>query len=101
MATAGIPSTVTDESVAMRNRDNWIQVFVGDQDGPDDPNSDPLDTSRALSPRDQIFWSPDRVGYPGITTPSNDRFSLVKMGDYRNECFARRFPSRQNTGDHR
>ena len=97
MATAGIPSTVTDESVAMRNRDNWVQVFVGDKDGPDDPNSDPLDTSRALSPRDQIFWSPDRVGYPGITTTSNDRFSLVTMGDYRNECFARRFPSRQNT----
>ncbi len=99
MATAGIPSTVTDESVAMRNRDNWIQLFVGDKDGPDDPNSDPLDTSRALSPRDQIFWSPDRVGYLGITTPGNDRFSLVKMGDYRNECFARRFPSKQNMSD--
>jgi len=97
MATAGIPSTVTDESIPMRNRDNWIQVFVGDKDGPDNPNGNPFDTFRALSPRDQIFWSPDRVGYPGITTPSNDRFSLVLMSDYRNECFARRFPSKQNT----
>ena len=98
IATAGIPPTVTDETVAMRGRDNWIQVFVGDPVGPDNPNDNPLDTDRALSPRDQIFWSPDRVGYPGITTPADDRFSLVRMGDYRNECFARRFPSKQNTG---
>jgi len=83
----------------MRNRDNWIQVFVGDKDGPANPNDNPLDINRGLSPRDQIFWSPDRVGYPGITTTSNDRFSLVKMGDSRNLCFARRFLSRQNAGD--
>ena len=100
IATNGIPSSVTNESIPMRYRDNWIQVFVGDPIGPDNPNDNPFDTDRALSPRDQIHWSPDRVGYPGITTPGNDRFSLVKMGDYRNECFARRFPSRQNnTGD--
>ncbi|NLX30815.1 MAG: prepilin-type N-terminal cleavage/methylation domain-containing protein [Deltaproteobacteria bacterium] len=99
VATAGIPSTVTDEGVTMRNRDNWIQVFVGDKDGPANPNDNPLDINRGLSPRDQIFWSPDRVGYPGITTTSNDRFSLVKMGDSRNLCFARRFLSRQNAGD--
>ena len=42
MATVGIPSSVTNESVAMRDRDNWIQVFVGDPDGPNNPNSDPL-----------------------------------------------------------
>ena len=99
IATIGIPSSVTNESIPMRYRDNWIQVFVGDPVGPDNPNDNPLDTDRALSPRDQIYWSPDRVGYPGSTTASNDRFSLVKMGDYRNECFARRFPSKQNTGD--
>jgi hypothetical protein len=99
IATIGIPSSVTDESIPMRYRDNWIQVFVGDPAGPDNPNDNPLDTDRALSPRDQIFWSPDRVGNPGITTPSNDRFSLVRMGDYRDECFARRFLSRQNTGE--
>jgi len=97
IATAGIPSSVTTESIAFRERDNWVQVFVGDQDGPDNPDSDPLDTARALSPRDQIYWSPDRIGYPGITTPSNDRFSLVTLGDYRNVCFARRFTSKQNT----
>jgi hypothetical protein len=97
IATAGIPSSITTESIAFRGRDNWVQVFVGDQDGPDNPDSNPLDAARALSPRDQIYWSPDRIGYPGITTPSNDRFSLVTLGDYRNECFARRFSSKQNT----
>jgi hypothetical protein len=97
IATAGIPSSITTESSAFRGRDNWVQVFVGDQDGPDNPNNNPFDTSRALSPRDQIYWSPDRVGYLGITTLSDDRFSLVRMSDYRNACIARRFPSRQNT----
>jgi hypothetical protein len=96
VATAGIPSTVTDEGVTMRNRDNWIQVFVGDKDGPANPNDNPLDINRGLSPRDQIFWAPDRVGYPGMTTTSNDRFSLVRMSDYRNACFARRFLSKAN-----
>jgi len=99
MATAGIPPTVTDESVTMRGRDNWIQVFVGDPVGPINPNDNPFDTERDLSPRDQIFWSPDRVGYPEITTSSNDRFSLVRMGGYRNECFARSFHSKQNRSD--
>jgi hypothetical protein len=97
IATAGVPSSITTESSAFRGRDNWVQVFVGDKDGPDNPNNNPFDTSRALSPRDQIFWALDRVGYPGITIPSNDRFSLVRMSDYRNACLARRFLSRQNT----
>ncbi len=104
IATIGIPEPFSAESAAFRLRDNWAQVFVGDQDLPNNPNDDPLDTYRALSPRDSVFWAPDRVGYPGITTPSNDRFTLVRMADdnaYRNPCYLRRFLSKQNRGNYR
>jgi len=104
IATVGIPATVSGEGVPFRQRDNWAQVFVGDPNRPPDPGDDPLDVKRAQSPRDSVFWAPDRVGYPGITTPSNDRFTLVRMADdnaYRNPCYLRRFLSRQNTGDSR
>ena len=79
---------------AFRDRDNWIEILVGDPQGRGSADTDPFDTNRSAVTRNQFVWPNDE---PVDTTVVEDLFTIVHFPQAAlNSAYVKGFYSYRN-----